>query len=66
MLICHCQAVNDQTIRTAILAGACEPHELTRLCGAGGRCGGCLPALLELLDEVDAAAPKSTARTSAA
>lgn len=65
MLICHCQQVNDQIIRTAIRAGASQPDELTRRCGAGGRCGGCLPALLELLDEVGAN-PNSAARNPAA
>lgn len=65
MLICHCQSVNDQTIRAAVLAGASQPDELARRCGAGGRCGGCLPALVKLLDE-GGAGPNSAARTSAA
>ena len=53
MLICHCQAVNDETIRNAILAGASEPEHLAERCGAGARCGGCMPALQALLDELD-------------
>lgn len=52
MVICHCRAVNDQTIRATIIAGASEPDEVLRKCGAGARCGGCLPALLDLLDEL--------------
>jgi len=52
MVICHCRAVNDQAIRTAIVAGAREPAELARMCGAGGRCGGCLPALEALIEEI--------------
>ena len=52
MVICHCRAVNDVTIRNAVLAGAREPEELARLCGAGGRCGGCIPALEDLIDEL--------------
>ena len=52
MLICHCRAVNDEAIRTAVLAGAREPQELAARCGAGGRCGGCMPALEALLDEL--------------
>ena len=65
MLICHCQTVNDRTIRAAVLAGARQPEDLARLCGAGGRCGGCLPALLKLLDDAGAD-PNGEARTSAA
>ena len=51
MLICSCRAVNDRSIRAAIQAGATTPQELAEMCGAGGECGGCVPALLELLDE---------------
>jgi len=53
MLICHCRAVNDETIRNAVLAGASEPEHLAERCGAGTRCGGCMPALRALLDELD-------------
>ena len=51
MLICHCRAVNDRAIRAAIAAGARGTAELARGCGAGSRCGGCIPALLQLLEE---------------
>lgn len=64
MVICHCRAVNDKCIRAAILAGAHDPDEVARQCGAGSRCGGCLPALLELLNELESGA--CAVRTSAA
>ena len=51
MLICHCKAVNEATIRAAVLAGARDIEGLGRRCGAGTGCGGCAPALLELLAE---------------
>ena len=51
MYICHCRAVTDQRIRTSIRAGAHSLAELGARCGAGTRCGGCWPALLELLGE---------------
>ncbi len=54
MLICHCQAVNDHAIRAAIQAGATDSRDLAAMCGAGSRCGGCVPALLELLDATPA------------
>lgn len=65
MLICHCRAVNDTTIRAAIDTGVRQPEELARHCGAGGACGGCLPAVLALLDEARAAS-SDEARTQAA
>ena len=55
MLICHCRAVNDRVIRDTIAAGARRPEDIALRCGAGSRCGGCLPALRELLDAHDAA-----------
>ena len=65
MLICHCRAVNDQTIRAAMVSGAREPDELAQRCGAGARCGGCLPALRELLDELDAEQRLATGSSAA-
>ncbi|MGI8685155.1 MAG: (2Fe-2S)-binding protein [Acidimicrobiales bacterium] len=63
MVICHCRAVNDQSIRATILAGARTTDDVGRRCGAGVRCGGCLPALLGLLAELDR---HGDTRTSAA
>lgn len=51
MLICHCRAVNDQAIRATIAAGARAPEDVAVSCGAGSRCGGCIPAVLEVLAE---------------
>lgn len=64
MLICHCRAVNDRALRVAIQAGAAALSDLADLCGAGSRCGGCIPALLELLD--DSPAPTSCEQPPAA
>jgi bacterioferritin-associated ferredoxin len=50
MIVCHCHALNDRTIRAAIQDGADE-EELAQRCGAGGKCGGCLPGLRRLLAE---------------
>ena len=49
-MICHCRAVNERTIEASILGGASCPEEIAAMCGAGGRCGGCLPALWDLLE----------------
>jgi len=54
VLVCHCMAVNDETIRNTIAAGARDAHDVAEMCGAGSRCGGCVPAILELLREAAA------------
>lgn len=54
MYICHCRAVTDSAILQAIAGGARTIEELSRQCLAGSRCGGCWPALDELLERVDA------------
>ncbi len=49
MIVCHCNAVSERRVRAAIRAGASSRAALTRRCGAGGLCGGCVPALEALL-----------------
>ncbi|MEW6472085.1 MAG: (2Fe-2S)-binding protein [Actinomycetota bacterium] len=49
MLICHCRAVTDRMIRAQIRAGARSEDDVKRGCGAGGRCGACLPTVRRLL-----------------
>lgn len=49
MVVCHCREVTDRCIAAAIEGGARDSAALARRCGAGGACGGCLPALRELL-----------------
>jgi len=51
MIICHCRRVCDRTIRAAIEAGAATEEDVSDACGAGSGCGGCLPAVTELLEE---------------
>ncbi len=51
MYICHCRAVTDRTIRAVIEAGAQTAAEVRRQCGAGSVCGGCYPAVRELVAE---------------
>ena len=49
MFVCHCRAVTDRTVRAVIASGATTIEELARRCSAGATCGGCWPALEELL-----------------
>jgi bacterioferritin-associated ferredoxin len=50
MLVCHCHAVNDATIRQCVSAGARSPSEIREACGAGSGCGGCRPAIDRLIE----------------
>ena len=49
MIICHCRAVSDRTVREHVAFGASDLEAVAEWCGAGGRCGGCRPALARLL-----------------
>jgi bacterioferritin-associated ferredoxin len=53
--VCHCEVVCDGHIRAAIADGARDVDAVTARCGAGGACGGCVPAIEELLAEAVAA-----------
>ncbi len=50
MIVCHCRAVNDRTIRQAIRSGACSRRQVARACEAGRTCGGCVPVINQLLE----------------
>jgi bacterioferritin-associated ferredoxin len=53
VLICHCRAANDHSIReVARAAGATAPEDLAAACGVGAQCGGCLPAVRSLLEDL--------------
>ena len=51
MLLCHCRGVSDRVIDAAITCGARCPDDVAQACGAGADCGGCRPAIEELLAE---------------
>ncbi len=50
MLICHCHEVSDRQIRAAVRRGAQSRAEVARVCRAGGGCGGCGPAIDQIVD----------------
>lgn len=50
MLICHCRAVNDRLIKEHVRSGAQTVGHVGRATGAGTCCGGCVPAIRELLE----------------
>jgi len=51
VIICHCRGINDRTVRDAIASGTVTVDELAEACGTGSDCGGCRPALAELIVE---------------
>lgn len=52
MLVCLCRRVSDRAVRSAIKDGARDVESISQKCGAGSRCGGCWPALEELITSV--------------
>jgi bacterioferritin-associated ferredoxin len=50
MLVCHCHAVNDHTIRRCVNDGARSGTDVREACGAGGTCGGCRPTIDRLIE----------------
>ena len=62
MIVCHCRSVSDSQVRLAIGGSGdqpvvCEVDDVTRVCGAGGDCGGCRPVIASLLEEAGVALP---------
>lgn len=53
MVICHCLAVNDRAIGELAKGGPVSVDDVVAQCGAGGRCGGCRPAIEAVLAKVD-------------
>ena len=50
MIVCHCKGVSDRTIRKAVRDGARSPRQVGAACNAGRSCGGCQPAIHELIE----------------
>ena len=68
-IVCHCEAVRERTIVKAIHRGAHTLADVQAACGAVTNCGGCTPAVLDLLDRhcasVDAVSVRHWSTTSA-
>ncbi len=50
MIVCHCKAVSDRTIRQAVREGACSFRDVALQCNAGRSCGGCRPAVVAVIE----------------
>ncbi len=55
-MICHCKAVRDRAIVKAVQRGATSMRAVQESCGANTMCGGCEPAVAEIIEQVTAAA----------
>ncbi|MEF9959408.1 MAG: (2Fe-2S)-binding protein [Niameybacter sp.] len=51
-MICHCKQVDYIAIRQAMCKGARTVAEIQEMTGAGTACGGCIPAIEEILASV--------------
>jgi bacterioferritin-associated ferredoxin len=51
VIVCQCNGVSDRSIRRAVRGGASSCREIARICNAGTFCGGCRPAIAELIRE---------------
>jgi bacterioferritin-associated ferredoxin len=49
MIVCHCRAVTDRTLRESLQNGAGDVASVMAATGAGTCCGGCLVAVEELV-----------------
>jgi bacterioferritin-associated ferredoxin len=67
MIVCHCHALTDRAIREVVKNGARTQREVALACGAGRSCGGCRPAVLDVIDdETPKRAARGTSRRLAA
>jgi bacterioferritin-associated ferredoxin len=57
VIVCHCRAVSDRTLRASIREGASTVEAVSECTGAAQCCGGCEAMVAEILDEELAALP---------
>jgi len=51
MIVCVCNRLNEDRIRSAIDGGACRSEDVYALCGVRKNCGRCQETIEEMLDE---------------
>jgi bacterioferritin-associated ferredoxin len=49
VIVCHCNGISDREIRRCIREGASSTREVAEACEATRGCGGCGPAIAEIL-----------------
>jgi bacterioferritin-associated ferredoxin len=66
VIVCHCRAVSDRTLRARIAEGATTVEALREATGASECCGGCEPTVTAILDQELSRDPSSTSPVRAA
>jgi bacterioferritin-associated ferredoxin len=51
MIVCICNRLNEDRVRSAISSGACCSDEVYARCGVGKNCGKCQETIEIMLDE---------------
>ncbi|MCB0996725.1 MAG: (2Fe-2S)-binding protein [Acidimicrobiales bacterium] len=50
MVVCHCEALNDEAIRLLLVESSLTVDDIAASCGAGAQCGGCRDSIQAVLD----------------
>jgi bacterioferritin-associated ferredoxin len=50
VIVCHCEGVTDRVIRKAVRNGARTRNDVVSACAANMSCGGCVPAIDEIIE----------------
>jgi bacterioferritin-associated ferredoxin len=50
LIVCLCNAIDDQTVNRAIADGAETVDQIAESCGAGDNCGGCREFIGEMIE----------------
>jgi len=66
VLVCHCKAISDRTIRQVVRSGARTCQQVARACAAGSDCGGCQPLIREIIAAECEKAPATSDEISVA
>ena len=51
MIVCVCNRLNEERVRSAIQGGACSSDDVYTRCGVKKNCGRCQETIEEMLDE---------------
>ena len=62
MIICHCKGLNDREVAKAAREGAMTADDVGRFCAAGTECGGCRPAIEEIIAKTGQAGQGASSR----
>jgi bacterioferritin-associated ferredoxin len=50
MIVCHCRGITDREVRRCVRSGAHSVRGVSEACGASTGCGGCRPAVRQIVE----------------